>query len=427
MPGAAGTTIPISRLGIPAIVLADGPAGLRIQPKREGDAARTYYCTAFPIETLLASSWDVALVERVGRAMGNETKEYGVDVLLGPALNTHRNPLGGRNFEYYSEDPLVSGRMAAAMVKGVQSQGVGTSLKHFVANDHEWNRNVIDVKVSERALREIYLRGFEIVVREARPWTVMSSYNKVNGTYTSESPALLTGVLRDDWGFDGLVMTDWFGGRDAVAQMKAGNDLLMPGTARQQKALLAALASGALPEEVLDRNVDADPRDHPPHADASWATRTPTRPTSRPTRRSPATRPPRAWCCCATKGARSPSRAPAKLALFGNTSYRMITGGTGSGDVNEAYTVSLVEGLKAAGLRGRRRARRGATRAFLAEEEKKQPAPAAAVHAAAARPRAGGPGRRDRPRGPGGRRGARRPSAATRASSATASARATSS
>lgn len=348
--GAAGTTVAIERLGIPATVVADGPAGVHIDAHRDG-TKQTFYATGFPIGTCLASTWNTQLVEEVGRAIGNETLEYGVDVILGPGMNLHRNPLCGRNFEYYSEDPIVTGLIGAAVIKGIQSQGVGVSAKHFAVNSQETARTKVDERLSQRALRELYLKGFETAVRRSAPWTLMSSYNIINGVYAQGNKDLLTTILRDEWGYQGIVMTDWIGKREKLPteqEVTAGNDLMMPGYPAQAEDIIQAVKAGKLDIKDVDRNVRnmlayivKTPRfkgykfSNQPDLQAHAAI----------TRQSST----EGMVLLKNTGV-LPIRDLKTVALFGVNSYDFFSGGLGSGCVNVPYVVDMVTGLKNVGV-----------------------------------------------------------------------------
>ena len=363
--GAAGTSPAIPRLGIPATVLTDGPAGVRIDPTRKG-TDKTYYATAFPIGSCLASTWNTELVSKVGEAIGNETKEYRCDVILGPGMNLHRNPLCGRNFEYYSEDPLLTGKIAAAYIQGVQSQGAGVSAKHFAVNSQETDRTAVDERVSQRAARELYLRGFEIAVRESDPWTIMASYNQVNGEYSMGNHDLLTKILRDDWGYKGIVMTDWIGireGLETISEVHAGNDLMEPGQPAQVEEIIKGVKEGKLAIADVDRNVrrmleyivktpsfHQYPASNNPDFKAHAAITRQSAAEGIVLLKNNGALPFR------TEGNLSPltshhSPLVKTVALFGENSYDFLSGGTGSGCVHPPYVVDMLQGLENAGIK----------------------------------------------------------------------------
>lgn len=350
VPGAAGTTVAIPRLGIPATVQCDGPAGVHIDAHREGDS-RNYYATGFPVGTCLASTWNTDLVRKVGEAIGNETLEYGCDVVLGPGMNLHRNPLCGRNFEYYSEDPVVTGLMGTAFVLGVQSQGVGVSAKHFAVNSQESDRTRVDERLSQRALRELYLKGFEMMVRKSNPWTIMSAYNKVNGVYAQGNKDLLTNILRNDWGYKGIVETDWIGKREDLTveqEVAAGNDLMMPGYPAQVKDIVNAVKSGKLDVNDVDRNVRRMLEyivKTPRFKGYKYSGEPDLKAHAAITRQSSTE-----GMVLLKNNAALPIRGLKTVALFGVNSYDFMSGGLGSGAVNVGYSVDMVTGLRNIGV-----------------------------------------------------------------------------
>ena len=356
VPGAAGSTIAIPRLGIPETILTDGPAGVRINPTRP-ETDKTFYATGFPVGSCLAATWNTELASRVGKAIGNEVKAYNCDVILGPGMNIHRNPLCGRNFEYYSEDPLLTGKIAVGYVNGVQSEGAGVSIKHFAVNSQETNRTGVDEQLSQRAAREIYLRGFEIAVRESHPWTVMSSYNRINGVFVQANYDLLTKILRDDWGFKGIVMTDWCGKREqaglyTIDEVKAGNDLMEPGCKEQVDDIVAGVKSGKLRMEDVDKCVRRilEYIVLTPHFNGYKGNNAPDLKAHAAVSREVAEE---GMVLLKNNGVLplgAKGSLPKRVSLYGTGSYNFLSGGVGSGCVHTPYIIDLVQGLKNVGI-----------------------------------------------------------------------------
>ena len=345
-PGTAGSTFGIPRLGIPETYCADSQQGLRMDSKRAWDH-NDYYPTDFLASMTLASTWDREAAYKVGKGIGNEVKEFGLDWILSPSMNLIRNPLCGRNHEYYSEDPYLSGTIAAGYVKGVQSEGTAACPKHFIANNQETNRNNNISQMSQRALREIYLKAFEIMIKESNPWTIMTSYNKLNGPYALQNHELLTKIVRNEWGWKGMYVSDWNAGDDAVAAMKAGNDMLQPGQDKQYQAILEAAKSGKLSMDILNANVkrilEYVVKTH--NFKGYTATNNPDLKAHAQVVREVG-----ADGIVLLKNSGVLPLTGKAVALFGCTSYDWISGGSGFGGTSVGhYTVSLIEGLRSVG------------------------------------------------------------------------------
>lgn len=345
--GAAGYTYPIDSLGIPSINLADGPVGVRINPV-SSNREYTSYATCFPSTTALAATWnkEIALLE--GNAIGDEARAYGVDIVLTPGINIMRNPLCGRNFEYFSEDPLLSGIMGAAMINGIQDKGIGTSLKHFVANNQQTGKLYNDARIPQRALREIYLKGFEICIRNSDPWTVMGSYNKIGGKYTQANPELLKTILRGEWGYKGLIVTDWYKKRDTADQLNGGTDLMMPGEQSQIDEIIEGVKSGRISEAALNESVKRVL--HLIRKSISYKgweyKEAPNLIGNAELARQIATE---SMVLLKNDDSLLPLPAGSKIALFGATAYKSIAGGTGSSNVNKPHITDISTGLERAG------------------------------------------------------------------------------